>query len=122
MKPTSNPIAPGANTAILTNGAPPTICKICVQYAFARHRYRLATGAAAGTLTAENILSRRPARSWPHPSHTFKETRKARVYEGPRKVRVKDIAEPKIQRPTDVLSYELPLEKAPEGYDNFDAR
>jgi hypothetical protein len=49
MNPTSNPIVPGANTALLTNGAPPTICKICVQYAFARHRWRLATEPAAGT-------------------------------------------------------------------------
>jgi hypothetical protein len=93
-----------------------------VQYAFARHRCRLATGAAAGTLTAENIVSRRPASSWQHPSHTFKETMKALVYEGPRKVTVKDMPEAKIERPTDVLSHELPLEKALEGYDNFDAR
>jgi hypothetical protein len=55
----------------------PAISKICVLQTFARHRYRLtqrlAIRPAAGTRTAEYIVSRHPASRWQRQSHTFKE-------------------------------------------------
>ncbi|MGZ4480420.1 MAG: hypothetical protein ACXVW2_17525 [Nocardioidaceae bacterium] len=77
---------------------------------------------------------------------------KAAVYDGPRTINVKDMPEARIERPTGqsmgsgqcplkryhralrdlvaagkakpswVVSHELPLDKAPEGYEHFDRR
>jgi threonine dehydrogenase-like Zn-dependent dehydrogenase len=75
---------------------------------------------------------------------------KAVVYEGPRQVRLNDVPDARIERPTDVLvrvasanicgtdphmyegrtdfehgrwfGHELPLDRAPEAYEHFDKR